>query len=86
MFLLSAIFYQETDYCHYSADLLGSGSTQATTDSSDNGKDQPFWNALNANVENLHAVISGHGTLSSSVGRFSSELMVVLFLFGFCVV
>ncbi|KLO11373.1 Metallo-dependent phosphatase [Schizopora paradoxa] len=42
------------------ADLLGSGSTQATTDESDNGKDQPFWDALNSNVENLHAVISGH--------------------------
>ena len=25
------------------------------------GNDAPFWNALNANVKNLHAVISGHG-------------------------
>ncbi|KAG2107599.1 hypothetical protein BD769DRAFT_1392961, partial [Suillus cothurnatus] len=23
-------------------------------------KDQPFWDALNANIKNLHAVISGH--------------------------
>ena len=45
------------------ADVLGSGSTQATTDPSSAGNDDPFWNALNANVENLHAVISGHGTL-----------------------
>ncbi|OCH87059.1 Metallo-dependent phosphatase [Obba rivulosa] len=42
------------------ADLLGEGSTQATTDSANLGKDQPFWDALNANVLNLHAVISGH--------------------------
>lgn len=43
------------------ADLLGSGSTQATTDPSSAGNDDPFWNSLNANVKNLHAVISGHG-------------------------
>lgn len=43
------------------ADVLGSGSTQATTDESNVGKDQPFWDSLNANVKNLHAVISGHG-------------------------
>lgn len=42
------------------ADVLGSGSTQATTESSSLGNDQPFWDSLNANVENLHAVISGH--------------------------
>lgn len=43
------------------ADLLGSGSTQATTLSADDGKDQAFWDALNTHVQNLHAVISGHG-------------------------
>lgn len=43
------------------ADILGSGSTQATTDVSDAGNDDPFWTTLNANVKNLHAVISGHG-------------------------
>ncbi|KAH8116220.1 Metallo-dependent phosphatase [Phellopilus nigrolimitatus] len=42
------------------ADLLGSGSTQATTAASSAGNDDPFWDALNANVKNLHAVISGH--------------------------
>ncbi|KAG1883432.1 Metallo-dependent phosphatase-like protein [Suillus subluteus] len=42
------------------ADTLSQGSTQATTDPSSAGKDQPFWDALNANVKNLHAVISGH--------------------------
>lgn len=41
-------------------DTLAQGSTQATTDPSSAGKDQPFWDALNANVKNLHAVISGH--------------------------
>jgi len=39
------------------ADLLGDGSVQ---DSASKGNDAPFWNALNANVKNLHAVISGH--------------------------
>ncbi|KAI1798381.1 Metallo-dependent phosphatase [Ganoderma leucocontextum] len=42
------------------ADELGSGSTQATTLEQDAGKDDPFWNALNAQVKNLHGVISGH--------------------------
>ncbi|KAE9398773.1 Metallo-dependent phosphatase, partial [Gymnopus androsaceus JB14] len=42
------------------ADLLGSGSTQSTTDETDLGEDDAFWDSLNANVKNLHAVISGH--------------------------
>ncbi|EJF56970.1 Metallo-dependent phosphatase [Dichomitus squalens LYAD-421 SS1] len=42
------------------ADELGSGSTQATTLPQDADKDDPFWNALNAQVKNLHGVISGH--------------------------
>ncbi len=42
-------------------DTLGQGSTQATTQDSDAGKDEPFWNALNRYIKNLHAVISGHG-------------------------
>ncbi|KDQ60405.1 hypothetical protein JAAARDRAFT_605439 [Jaapia argillacea MUCL 33604] len=42
------------------ADVMGQGSAQATVDSTDQGKDQPFWDALNANVKNLHAVVSGH--------------------------
>ncbi|KAJ3761146.1 Metallo-dependent phosphatase-like protein [Lentinula raphanica] len=42
------------------ADSLGSGSTQSTTDEANLGKDDAFWNSLNANVKNLHAVISGH--------------------------
>jgi hypothetical protein len=44
-----------------SADTLAQGSTQATSDPSSAGNDQPFWDALNANIKNLHAVISGHG-------------------------
>ena len=43
------------------ADQLGQGSTQATEDPSSTGNDQPFWDALNAHVKNLHAIISGHG-------------------------
>ncbi|KAF8805826.1 Metallo-dependent phosphatase [Phlegmacium glaucopus] len=39
------------------ADLLGDGSVQ---DSASKGNDAPFWNALNANVKNLHGIISGH--------------------------
>ncbi|OSX63405.1 hypothetical protein POSPLADRAFT_1069817 [Postia placenta MAD-698-R-SB12] len=42
------------------ADLLGQGSTQATTDPSNIGKDQPFYDALTKYVKNLHAVVSGH--------------------------
>ena len=47
------------------ADKLGQGSTQATEDPSSAGNDEPFWVALNKHVENLHAVISGHGDLLS---------------------
>lgn len=39
----------------YIADLLGDGSVQ------DSSANKVFWDALNANVKNLHAVISGHG-------------------------
>ncbi|KAF7794033.1 hypothetical protein EIP86_005161 [Pleurotus ostreatoroseus] len=42
------------------ADALGGGSTQGTTVAGNIGSDDPFWDALNANVKNLHAVISGH--------------------------
>jgi len=41
-------------------DTLAEGSTQATTDPSSLGDDQPFWDSLNANVHNLRAMISGH--------------------------
>lgn len=51
----------------FKADTLGQGSTQATTDPSSNGKDQLFWDALNANIKNLHAVISGHGESESAI-------------------
>lgn len=43
------------------ADELGSGSTQATSLPQDASKDDPFWDALNKHVLNLHGVISGHG-------------------------
>ncbi|KIM42428.1 hypothetical protein M413DRAFT_18672 [Hebeloma cylindrosporum] len=39
------------------ADTLGNGSVQ---DSRAKDMDKAFWDALNANVKNLHAVISGH--------------------------
>jgi hypothetical protein len=45
----------------FAADELGIGSTQATVDPFDTGADQPFWDALNLHVKNLHAIISGHG-------------------------
>ncbi|KAI0718345.1 Metallo-dependent phosphatase [Cerioporus squamosus] len=41
-------------------DELGSGSTQASGEDTNLGKDGPFWDALNAQVLNLHGVISGH--------------------------
>lgn len=50
------------DTVRYTADVLGSGSTQSTTDEADLGEDDAFWDSLNANVKNLHAVISGHGS------------------------
>ncbi|KAL0571027.1 hypothetical protein V5O48_010934 [Marasmius crinis-equi] len=42
-------------------ELDGIGSVQATFTPGNPGKDDAFWNALNDNVKNLHAVISGHG-------------------------
>ncbi|RPD65266.1 Metallo-dependent phosphatase [Lentinus tigrinus ALCF2SS1-7] len=42
------------------ADELGEGSTQASGEAANLGKDAPFWDALNAQVLNLHGVISGH--------------------------
>ncbi|KIJ63670.1 hypothetical protein HYDPIDRAFT_29460 [Hydnomerulius pinastri MD-312] len=42
------------------ADKLGRGSTQASDDPASSGKDSAFWHALNGNVKNLRAVISGH--------------------------
>lgn len=48
------------------ADDLGQGSTQATTEPESLGNDQKFWDSLNANVKNLHAVISGHGASSTA--------------------
>ncbi|KAK7034650.1 hypothetical protein VNI00_012292 [Paramarasmius palmivorus] len=40
--------------------LDGIGSVQATFTEGNTGKDNAFWDALNENVKNLHAVISGH--------------------------
>ncbi|KAF9256381.1 Metallo-dependent phosphatase [Marasmius fiardii PR-910] len=41
-------------------ELDGIGSVQATFTAGNAGKDNAFWDALNANIKNLHAVISGH--------------------------
>lgn len=54
-------------------DLLGEGSTQATSDSANDGKDQAFWDALNTHVKNLHAVVSGHGKHYHLEGLFTSK-------------
>jgi len=42
------------------ADTLGQGTKQASSDPASLGKDNDFWQALNTNVKNLRAVISGH--------------------------
>ncbi|KAI0777503.1 Metallo-dependent phosphatase [Trametes elegans] len=42
------------------ADVLGSGSTQASSEEANAGKDQPFYDAVHAHIKNLHAIISGH--------------------------
>ncbi|KAG6902121.1 hypothetical protein C0995_004067 [Termitomyces sp. Mi166 len=41
--------------------LNGGGSVQATTIASDFGQDNIFWNTVNRNIKNLHAIFSGHG-------------------------
>ena len=48
-----------------STDVLGQGSTQATTDPADVGEDDLFWTMLNSKVKNLRVVISAHGALYS---------------------
>jgi len=55
------------------ADQLSTGSTQASGNSSEAGKDEPFWDALNKNVKNLHAVISGHGESFDCSGQIQSH-------------
>lgn len=64
------------DHSVATEDVLGSGSTQSTTDESDIGQDDAFWNALNANVKNLHAVISGHGMFFSVLQRLHDPCLL----------
>lgn len=42
---------------------LGTGSTQSTSNTTlyGTGNDKPFWDSVNANIKNLHAIVSGHG-------------------------
>jgi hypothetical protein len=61
------------------ADQLGQGSTQATGDPSSAGNDQPFWDALNTYVKNLHAVISGHDHGNEWCAREPSKDVVFCF-------
>jgi len=61
------------------ADKLGRGSTQATEDPSSAGKDEPFWDALNTHVKNLHAVISGHDHGNEWCAREPSKDVVFCF-------
>ncbi|KAG1722224.1 Metallo-dependent phosphatase-like protein [Suillus paluster] len=61
------------------ADVLSRGSTQATTDASSAGNDQPFWDALNANIKNLHAVISGHDHGNEWCAREPSKDVIFCF-------
>lgn len=60
-------------------DTLGQGSTQATTQDSDAGKDEPFWNALNRYVKNLHAVISGHDHGNEWCSRETAKNVIFCF-------
>jgi len=60
-------------------DLLGEGSTQATTDPTNNGKDEVFWDALNTHVKNLHAVISGHDHGNEWCAREPSKNVIFCF-------
>lgn len=62
------------------ADTLSQGSTQATSNPSSAGKDQSFWDALNTNIKNLHAVISGHDHGDEWCAREPSK--DVIFCFG----
>ncbi|CCL99776.1 uncharacterized protein FIBRA_01798 [Fibroporia radiculosa] len=61
------------------ADVLGSGSTQATTKPSNIGEDLAFWRALNGNVKNLHAVFSGHDHGNESCVREPTEDVIFCF-------
>ena len=45
----------------YKADLLGTGSTQATNYPQNLGKDTPAWKAMTTYIKNIHAVTFGHG-------------------------
>lgn len=42
-------------------DGLGTGSTQATAKPTATGKDGVWWDTLTGKVENLRAIVSGHG-------------------------
>ncbi|KAG2340703.1 Metallo-dependent phosphatase [Suillus weaverae] len=61
------------------ADTLSQGSTQATADPSSAGNDQPFWDALNTNIKNLHAVISGHDHGNEWCAREPSKDVIFCF-------
>ncbi|KAG2750503.1 Metallo-dependent phosphatase [Suillus brevipes Sb2] len=61
------------------ADTLAQGSTQATADPSSAGNDQLFWDALNANIKNLHAVISGHDHGNEWCAREPSKDVIFCF-------
>ncbi|KAG6834961.1 hypothetical protein H0H93_006076 [Arthromyces matolae] len=60
--------------------LDGGGSVQATTVSTDFGKDDVFWDAVNANIKNLHAVFSGHDHGDEWCARDTTK--DVIFCFG----
>ncbi|KAJ7593238.1 Metallo-dependent phosphatase-like protein [Mycena floridula] len=63
------------------ADLLeGDGSVQGTYSPGNEGKDTPFWNAVNKYIKNLHAVISGHDHGNEWCARDPAK--DVIFCFG----
>jgi len=59
--------------------LDGSGSVQATTDASNSGKDDAFWNSVTQNIKNLHAVISGHDHGNEWCARDRSKNVIFCF-------
>ena len=70
---LSPLFVYSQQLTKPSADTLGGGSVRASNDPSTLGNDGPFWDALTANVKNLHAIISGHGTFCHELLQSGSK-------------
>ncbi|KAJ8073392.1 hypothetical protein PM082_011667 [Marasmius tenuissimus] len=60
-------------------ELDGIGSVQATFSPGNAGKDEAFWDSLNENVKNLHAVISGHDHGNEWCARETAKNVIFCF-------